>query len=213
MALGDLSFAYHFEACFGWDEDVAQTYARAGEAARRAVAIDDGDAHAHSALAIYDLFQGRHEEARRRLRRALDLDPNSAFVHGYLGVSYGFAGDYDAALPIMDEAIRLSPRDPLLIIWHLCKGWAALNSERYREAVEFTTAAAEANPEFPDVYAVLAAAHGHLGNQDAAGAALNEFLRRSPVASAADERLNRPFGNAAQRERFLEGLCKAGLPA
>jgi TolB-like protein/class 3 adenylate cyclase/cytochrome c-type biogenesis protein CcmH/NrfG len=109
MALGDLSFAYHFEACFGWDEDVAQTYARAGEAAQRALAIDDGDAHAHSALAIYDLFQGRHEEALRRLRRALDLDPNSAFVRGYLGVSYGFAGDYEAALPALDEAIRLRP--------------------------------------------------------------------------------------------------------
>jgi TolB-like protein/class 3 adenylate cyclase/Tfp pilus assembly protein PilF len=213
MALGDLSFAYHFEACFGWDEDVDQTYARAGDAARRAVAIDDGDAHAHSALAIYDLFQGRHEEARRRLRRALDLDPNSAFVHGYLGVSYGFAGDYDATLPILDEAIRLSPRDPLLIIWHLCKGWAALNSERYREAVEFTTAAAEANPEFPDVYAVLAAAHGHLGNAVAADEALAEFLRRTPALTASDERLHRPFGSPAQRERFLEGLRKAGMPA
>jgi adenylate cyclase len=212
MALGDLSFAYHFEACFGWDEDVARTYARAGEAARRAVAIDDGDAHAYSALAIYDLFQGRHEEARRRLRRALDLDPNSAFVHGYLGVSYGFAGDYEAALPVLDEAIRLSPRDPLLTIWYLCKGWAALNSERYQEAVGFTMEAAEANPEFPDVYAVLSAAHGHLGNAAAAGEALAEFLRRTPALTASDERLNRPLGTAAQRERYLEGLRKAGLP-
>jgi TolB-like protein/cytochrome c-type biogenesis protein CcmH/NrfG len=212
MALGDLSFAYHFEACFGWDEDVAQTYARAGEAAQRALAIDDGDAHAHSALAIYDLFQGRHEEALRRLRRALDLDPNSAFVRGYLGVSYGFAGDYEAALPALDEAIRLSPRDPLLVIWHLCKGWAALNSERYREAVEFTTVAVEANPEFPDVYAVLAAAHGHLGNAAAAGEALLKFLRRTPALTAGDERLNRPFGSPAQRDRFLEGLRQAGLP-
>src|SRR5438067_821383 len=121
MAWADVSVAYHFEACFGWDEGVAQTYVRCGEAARRAVAIDDGDANAQSALAMYDLFQGRHEEARRRLRRAVDLDPNSAFARGYLGVSYAFTGDYDAALPILDEAVRLSPRDPLLVIWHLCK--------------------------------------------------------------------------------------------
>jgi adenylate cyclase len=212
MALGDLSFANHFEACFGWVDDVAQGYARAGEAARRAVAIDDGDAHAHSALAIYDLFQGRHEEARRRLRRALELDPNSAFAHGYLGCSYGFAGDYEIALPLLDQAIRLSPRDPLLVIWHLCKGWAALLSERYEEAIEFTTVAAEANPEFPDVHAVLAAAHGHLRNAGPAGQSLAEFLRRIPVLTADDERLNRPFGSPAQRERFLEGLNKAGLP-
>ncbi len=213
MALSDLSIAHHFEACFGWREDVAQSYAQCGEAARRAVGIDDGDANAHSALAMYDLFQGRHEEARRRLRRALDLDTNSAFARGYLGVCYAFAGDYEGGLPVLEEAIRLSPRDPLLVIWHLCKGWAALLSERYQEAVEFTTEAAEANPEFPDVHAVLAAAHGHLGNAAAAGEALSEFLRRTPALTAGDERLNRPFGSAEQRERFLEGLRKAGLPA
>jgi tetratricopeptide (TPR) repeat protein len=161
---------------------------------------------------MYDLFQGRHEEARRRLRRAVDLDPNSAFARGYLGVCYAFAGDYEAAVPILQEAIRLSPRDPLLVIWHLCKGWAALLSGRYQEAIQFTSEAVEANTEFPDVHAVLAAAHGHLGNTLAAGEALAGFLRRTPALTATDERLNRPFGTAAQRECFLEGLRKAGLP-
>jgi tetratricopeptide (TPR) repeat protein len=193
-------------------EDIAQSYVRCGEAARRAVTIDDGDADAQAVLAMYDFFRGRHEEARRRLRRALDLDPNSLLAHGYLGVSFAFVGDYEATQAQMDEAIRLSPRDPQLVIWHLCKGWAALLAERYREAVEFATEAVEANAEFPDNYAVLAAAHGHLGNDAAARTALGEFLRRSPVLTAADERLNRPFGSAEQRERFLEGLRKAGLP-
>jgi adenylate cyclase len=212
MAFSDLAATHHFEAVFGWGEDIAQSYVRCGEAARRAVTIDDGDADAQAVLAMYDFFRGRHEEARRRLRRALDLDPNSLLAHGYLGVSFAFVGDYEATQAQMDEAIRLSPRDPLLVIWHLCKGWAALLAERYREAVEFATEAVEANAEFPDNYAVLAAAHGHLGNDAAARTALGEFLRRSPVLTAADERLNRPFGSAEQRERFLEGLRKAGLP-
>jgi len=211
MAFGDMALAHHFDGVFGWGEDLAQSFIRCGEAARRAVAIDDGDANAHTALAIYELFSGRHEEARRRLRRALDLNPNSVFARGYLGVSYAFAGDCEATFANADEAIRLSPRDHLLIIWHLCKGWAALLSERYEEAVGLATEAAGANPEFPDTHAVLAAAHGYLGNAAAARAALDEFLRRSPVLSASDERLNRPFGNAAQRELFLEGLRKAGL--
>jgi hypothetical protein len=46
------------------------------EAARKAVALDDGDATAHTVLAIYEMFSGRHEEARRR------------FAHGYVGVSH-----------------------------------------------------------------------------------------------------------------------------
>jgi adenylate cyclase len=214
MALSDLAFANHFEAVFGWgDGTVAEGFARSGDAARKAVTADDSDAAAHGVLAIYDLFSGQHAEARRRLRRALDLDPNSVTTHGYLGVTEAFGGDYDAALSHLDDAIRLSPRDPLLVCWHLCKGWAALSAERYEEAIEFRTRAADANPEFPDIYAVLAAANGQLGRAEAARAALDQLLRRMPALTAGDERLDRPFARTADRERFLEGLRKAGMPA
>jgi class 3 adenylate cyclase/Tfp pilus assembly protein PilF len=213
MAFSDLAFARHFEAVFGWGDGPSESHARLGEAARKAVAIDDGDAAAHTALAIYELFSGRHEEARRRLRRALDLDPNSVFALGCLGTAEAFGGNYDATLPHCDEAIRLSPRDPLLVCWHLCKGWAALSAERYEEAVEFTTRAADANPEFPDIYVVLAAANGQLGRTEAARTAPDQLLRRMPALTAGDERLDRPFARAADRERFLEGLRKAGMPA
>jgi adenylate cyclase len=213
MALSDLAIACHFEAVFGWAVDIASSYSRSGEAARQAVAIDDSDANAQAVLALHNIFAGRHEEARRRLRRALDLDPNSPFVHGYLGASHAFVGDYETALHHYEAAMRLSPRDPLLVTWHVCKGWAALLSERYPEAVEFATEAQEANPEFPDVYAVLASAQGHLGNSEAGREALYELMQRMPGLTTTDSRLNRPFGTAAQREGFLEGLGKAGLPA
>ena len=167
----------------------------------------------NTVLAIYEMFSGRHEEARRRLRRAIDLDPNCAFAHGYIGVSHAFAGETDAALQHCDEAIRLSPRDPLLTIWHLAKGWAELAAEHYQEAIELVIRAAEANPEFPDVYAVRAAAEGQLGRADAGRSTLDELLRRMPGLTVANfERLNRPFARAADRERFLTGLRKAGLP-
>jgi adenylate cyclase len=211
-ALSDLAFACHFEAVFGWGDGPAASHALLGEAARKAVATDDSDAAAHAALAIYDLFSGRHEESRRRLQRALDLDPNSVFARGYLGVSYAFSGNYDAALPQLEEAIKLSPRDPLLIIWHLCKGWAALLTQRYAEAIGFAELAAEANPEFPDIYAVLAAANGQLDHLDAAQAALKQVSRRMPDLTISDERLNRPFEREGYRALFLEGLRKAGMP-
>ena len=213
MAFSDLAFLRHFQAVFGWGESIAEAHTAAGEAARKAVSLDDGDATAHTVLAIYEMFSGRHEEARRRLRRALDLDPNSAFAHGYIGVSHAFSGDRDAVLRHCDEALRLSPRDPLLLLWYLPKGWAALNAERYEEAFEFAIRAAEAHPEFPDIYAVRAAAEGQLGRVDAGRSTLDELLRRMPGLTASDPRLDRPFGRAADRERFLEGLRKAGLPA
>jgi len=212
MAYADLAVARHFEAVFGWGDGPVESHTRLGEAARKAVATDDNDAMAHTALAIFELFSGRHEEARRRLGRALDLNPNSEFARGYLGVSYAFGGDYETALPHLEEAIRLSPRGLLLVIWHISKGWGALVTERYEAAVEFTARAREANPEFPDIYAVLASAYGHLGNSAAAGAALDELLHRMPGLTASDERLVRPFARSDDRGRFLEGLRKAGLP-
>jgi adenylate cyclase len=213
MALGDLAFARHFEGVFGWGDGPSESHARFGDAARQAVALDDGDAIAHTALAIYELFSGRHEDARRRLRRALDVDPNLASARGYLGATAAFGGDCDEALPHLDEAIRLSPRDPLLVIWLCAGGWAMLTGERYEEAIEFAKQAAEANPEFPDIYAVLAAANGQLGRAEAAHAGLDQLVRRMPGLTASDERLDRPFARVADRERFLEGLRKAGMPA
>jgi adenylate cyclase len=87
-----------------------------------------------------------------------------------------------------------------------------LTAERYEEAVEFATQAAEANPEFPDIYAVLASANGQLGRAAAARAALDQLLRRMPVLTASDRRLDRPFSHTEDRERFLAGLRLAGMP-
>jgi adenylate cyclase len=212
MAYADLALARHFEAVFGWGDGPVESHNQLGVAARKAVAADDSDAMAHTALAIFELFSGHHEEARRRLHRALDLNSNSEFARGYLGGSYAFGGDYEAALPHLEEAIRLSPRGLLVIVWHICKGWAALLAERYDEAVEAAEQAREANPEFPDIYAVSASAYGHVGNTAAARTALDQLLHRMQGLTATDERLTRPFTRATDRERFLEGLRKAGLP-
>jgi len=164
-------------------------------------------------LAIFDLFSSHHEEARHRLNRALQLNPNSEFARGYLGASYAFGGNYEAAVSHLDEAIRLSPRSPLLVLWHICKAWAALTAERDDEAVRFALQAREASAEFPDNYAVLASAYGHLKNSAAARAALDDLSRRMPGITARDERLNRPFARAVDQERFFDGLRKAGAPA
>jgi tetratricopeptide (TPR) repeat protein len=209
MAYASLAFARHFEALFGWGDGPIESHNRLGEAARKAVAADDRNPMAHAALAIFELFSGRHEEARRCLRHALKLNPNSEFARGYLGVSYAFGGDYDAALQHLEEAIRLSPRGLLVVIWHLSKGWAALLAGRYEEAVEFTELAREANRVFPDIYAVLASAYGHLGSDTASRSALDQLLYRMPGVTPSDERLARPFARVADRERFLGGLRKA----
>ncbi len=211
-ALADLAFANHFDAVFGWTDSPELSHAQLGEAARKAIGADDHDAFSHTALAIFELFANRHDDAVRRLQKAIDLNPNLAFARGYLGATYAFAGERDDAMPNLEEAILLSPRDPLMVIWYICMAWAELSADHYNEAVEFAHQAIEVNPEFTDNYAVLAAACGQLDRSPEAGAALDELRRRMPDLTASDNRLRRPFSRPIDRNRFIDGLRKAGLP-
>jgi hypothetical protein len=68
-------------------------------------------------------------------------------------------------------------------------------------------------PGIPDIYTVLAAANGQLGRAAAGRAAFDQLLQRMPGLTASDPRLDRPFARATDRERFLEALRKAGVPA
>jgi adenylate cyclase len=212
VALGDLAFSLHFAAIFGWVDSPSAAMERMGELAQRAVESDDRDAAAHTSLAIHELFSGRHDDALRRLARAIELNPNSSFAHGYVGVVYAFGGDPERAIENVHEAIRLSPRDLLMVIWRVVEGWAHLSAERFDQGAEAARLAIAWNASFADAHAILASALGHAGRLGEARAALDETLRHLPGLTLGDPRLIRPFRRTADRDRFLDGLRKAGLP-
>ena len=212
LALADLAFSLHFAAVFGWTDAPAASRARMSETARRAVASDEQDAAAHTSLGIHELFLGQHDNAIRRLQRAIELDPNSTFARGYLGTAYAFGGECDPAIQNVQEAMRLSPRDFLMVVWFTVSAWAYLSAEKFEQAADCGKRAIDCNPAFPDAHGTFAAASAHLGHMDDARAGLDEFMRLMPGLTVGDERLIRPFRRPTDRERFLDGLRKAGLP-
>jgi len=213
MALADLAYNWHMGGLFGWTkEPLPVAMQRMGEAARRAVAADDRDAAAQTTLAVHELFTNQHDDAIRRLQRAIELDPNSSFARGYLGAAYSFGGASDQSIAALQEAMRLSPRDYLTVIWHTCAAWSHLHAERFAEAVDCARQAIDFNPFFPDSHGTLTAAAAHLGRMAEAGAGLDGLMRLLPGLSLTDPRLTRPFRRQTDRERFLAGLRKAGLP-
>jgi tetratricopeptide (TPR) repeat protein len=212
LALADLSFNWHFGGLFGWTtEPIALAMEKQGDAARRAIAADDSDAMAQTALAVYELLSNRHEDAIRRLTRATEFDPNSSLARGYLGTALSFGGEPDRAIAALEDAKRLSPRDYLMVIWHTVDAWSHLHAERFAEAIACATQAIEFNPAFPDSHGILAAAAAHLGQSVKAQAGLTGFVQRLPGLRSSDPRLIRPFRRPADHERFLAGLRKAGL--
>ncbi|WP_426437234.1 adenylate/guanylate cyclase domain-containing protein [Bradyrhizobium genosp. P] len=212
MALADLAYNWHMGSLFGWTkEPPCIAMERMGDAARGAVAADDRDAGAQTALAVYELFTNQHDDAIRRLHRAIEFDPNSSFARGYLGAAYSFGGDPEQSLAALQEAMRLSPRDYLMVIWHTCSAWSHLHAERFTEAVDSAKQAIDVNPSFPDSHGTLTAAAAHLGRKPEAKAGLDGLVRLLPGLSITDPRLVRPFRREPDRERFLTGLRKAGL--
>jgi adenylate cyclase len=212
VALGDLAFSLHFAAIFGWVDSRAAAMGRMGELAQRAVEADDQDAAAHTSLAIHELFSGRHDAALRRLARAIELNPNSSFAHGYVGVVHAFGGDSDRAIEHAREAVRLSPRDLLMVIWYVAEGWAHLSAQRFDQAAESARLAIGWNSAFADAHAILASALGHAERLEEARMAMAECLQHLPGLTLGDPRLIRPFRREPDRQRFLDGLRKAGLP-
>jgi len=212
LALADLAYNWHMGGFFGWTkEPIPEAMEKMGEAARRAVASDDQDATAQTALGLYELFTNRHDDAIRRIARATELDPNSSFARGNLGVAYAFGGEPDRAIAALEDATRLSPRDYLAVIWHTASAWAYMSAERFAEAIESGRKAIDCNPNFPDSHGTLAASAAHLGRMSEAHGGLQGYVRLLPGLTLGDPRLIRPFRLPADRERFLDGLRKAGL--
>jgi tetratricopeptide (TPR) repeat protein len=129
-----------------------------------------------------------------------------------LAAAYTFGGEADLAIQHAQEAVRLSPRDYLVVIWHITMAWAHLSAGRFEDAADCARRAADWNPAFADAHGVLASASAHLGRMTEARASLDAFVNLIP-GSLADQIAARPFRRPEDRERYLAGLRKAGLPA
>lgn len=206
-----LAFTNLMQVQFGWTESRYESIKEAEEAAKKAVAIDDRDAWAHTALGLVDLISKRYDDAVRRLENAIDLNPNLANAYGALGQAMALEGEYEAAVTHINKAIRLSPHDPFIIYWMAHLGVAAFADERYEDACHWGRRTIQHNPMFPGGHRLVAASCGQLGRTQEAASELNELLKLMPGMTADDVRKQVPFKRPRDMERYIEGLRKAGL--
>ena len=189
---------------------------RAHEAARRAYALDPDNLYAVGALATVVQLQGKPEEGLALLQRQVALNRNYAPAWHRLSYGYVTLGRQDDAIHAGEEALRLSPRDGRLYSFYVVMAAAHLHAGRDAMAVQWARKSAEARPDFGTAYAWLAAAAANAGDMDTAQQAMAQFRRLQPdytVARFRDERLSTHPDFLRQRERFHDGLLKAGLPA
>jgi adenylate cyclase len=189
---------------FGIHED---SLASGLAAARRAVEAAPSNHLAHAGLAQAFYFRKELESFRHAAERAVALNSMDGYSIAFLGELLTYSGDWQRGLELAARAKQLNPHHPGWY-WY-ADVYHAYSRGEYRGAIACVLRANM--PGHWGFHAMLAAAHGQLGEREAAGTALHELLRMRPNFAALVRAEFAKWWTAEYAEHFIDGLRKAGL--
>ncbi len=186
---------------------------RLEEAATRAYALD---ADYSQPLCTLMMLRRQFEQSLACRERVIERYRNDPVARHLAGVTEIYRGHPEASFRYEREAIRISPRDTRMPGFLGAIATAHLHLGQYDEALTAAEQAVGNNPEWAFGYALVAAAAAHVGDMAKAQAAVARLRSLQPgitIDTYRNEEISDRPEYAAQRERFYEGLRKAGLPA
>jgi adenylate cyclase len=195
--------------------DIPVAAAESEAAARRATAQVARHPTVYGALGAAITYQGRFEEGLGVLEAQAAMNPNFPFTHIWMGITNLFLGRPTAAIPHFERSIQLNPHAPALSTLYRNISVAHFHAGNDGEALAFAERSVRLPTPWARSYETLAAVYGGAGLLDDARAAVEVLLQRWPGYSIARHRaemVSRRPDFLAQRERYLEGLRRAGLP-
>jgi tetratricopeptide (TPR) repeat protein len=204
-----LAFALLISGYLGWSV-LERQLQEAARLAARAAQLDDSDPWAHLALGFVAFVRRQTNVAAAEFRRALELNPNFAAAHGYLGWTLAFDGQSDEATKHLEEAVRMSPHDPQNAIFNTGLAVTHYLTDRYANAVEYSSKALQQRSAFTAGYRIHVASLAKNGQIDEAREALARLKEMHPGLSISWIEKNVPY-TAAPMAKFVEGMRKAGL--
>jgi TolB-like protein/Flp pilus assembly protein TadD len=207
-----LAYSHLLDVSLGWGQDRGESLDLAGDAAQRAVALDDKDGFAHTMLGRFYVVVGELDAAMDELGIAIRLNPSFPLAHYGLGQAMMGLGRPDEGIAEIDTAERLSPHDPYVWLFDVSRSVACFSKPDYEAALRHAEKARRRGAQsgfWPDTEA--AAALAQLGRHDEAARALASARARQPRLSMAFVRRALPFTRQEPFENFFDGLRKAGL--
>jgi TolB-like protein/class 3 adenylate cyclase/Flp pilus assembly protein TadD len=199
-----------------WSEEPANQLQAAEDAAERALACDPTNPAAHMAKAAVLFAEIKLEAALVEYRRAIELGYGWPMAYARMGILNALLGRPEETFPLVEKAIRLSPHDSNLGEWYVSIGIAWFMMDRLEEAIIWLRRSTEANPELGINYSALASACSLAGRNEEAGDALSAYIGLHPKLTINTLRSSPRYSDhpvyLTWRERFYEGLRKAGLP-
>ncbi|EUC12675.1 tetratricopeptide repeat protein [Paraburkholderia hospita] len=188
----------------------------AKDAAERALALDNDNAYAHVAQGKVLYLLGQLEAAQDALETCLALDPSFVFAHVRIGLIRIELGHPEEAQKYVDMALRLGPNDQYRAASaHLVAGIAQFHLGNDRQAYAELERMVTANPRAGFAYLWMAAIDALHGHDEKARENLERYKQLIEIHTIGGLKTIEHSRNAvflAQRERFYDGLRKAGLP-
>ncbi len=212
-AYAGLALALYYNVVLGFAEDRDAEMARALDAGKTAIRLDDNDSFAHMSLGRVYTLHAQHEAAIAQCNIAISLTPSYATAYFGRAHSLWMSGHAEDAIASHDEAMRLSPRDPIMWAFMASKAIALIMLGRYQEALEWARKA-QRQPNSP-LWAFLpeVGALALLDRLDEARAVLDRARALQPDVSVRFVDNVLPISDPGYREVFVGGLIKAGMPA
>jgi adenylate cyclase len=179
-----------------------QSLAEATELLKKAIALDDSNAEAHSRLAFVYIFNNQNEKAFEQAEKAVALDPNSSTAHYGMGKVLAFDFRNDEAISEYKKAIRLNPFPPDSYFWSL--GLAFAETGQYEEGIKWCEKAIRQEPDSLFAHIMMTVVYSWSGRDKDARAEADEVLRINPNFSL--ERFEK-----RATSKLTDALRKAGL--
>ncbi|HJQ34550.1 MAG TPA: hypothetical protein VJ866_20385 [Pyrinomonadaceae bacterium] len=177
LAHAGLADAYAFLASSTGEQLPTEVFPKAEAAARKALAIDDTLAEAHTSLGFFHmLYEWDFERAAFEFRRAILLNPAYANAHDGLSFYYKATEQHARAVAACREA---QAQDPLSLFAVVSLGWAYYFARRYADAVEQNRKALELDPAFVFAHWNTGLALAQAGDGEGACASLTRAVENS----------------------------------
>jgi adenylate cyclase len=210
VALVKLGWVYCNEGDAGWNRDPKESYVKAVELGRKAIAIDPSLGQAYALIANSLSSLEKHAEALDAAEKAVALSPNEADVLVLAGWVFALNGRAQVAVSLVERAIRLNPVTPY---WYFgALGDSLLFANRVDEALPAQRKCVESAPEFVWCDLGLTVTYAEARKMQEATDQVTVILRIDPKITAEDNVYVRSLSTPKDRARAASALRRAGLP-
>lgn len=143
--------------------------------------------------------------------RAVRHAPNSGTVLFLSGWNHLYVEDWQTTIAQVERVMRLSPVDPSMFYFTATLGAACFVGEQYEACEDWQHRTLREHPGYLVAHRLLAASLARLGREAEAREAVDALLATAPGYTVQAAAAHTAF-RGTTRERYLDGLRRAGLP-